>query len=76
MEQVFGEAEGEDVKEELEALEVFLKAEYGWHLGNEFLRRGMLELEDGEQVEMEMEEMDGEDERGEYAPVIVNLENP
>ena len=28
----------------------------------------MLELEDGEQVEMEMGELEGEDEKGEYAP--------
>lgn len=73
---VFGEAEGEDVKEEMEALEAFLKREYGWELGDEFVRRGMLELEDGEQVEMEVEEMEGEDERGEYAPVVVDLDNP
>ena len=74
--QVFGEAEGEGVKEEMEALEAFLKGEYGWQLGDGFVRRGMLELEDGEQVEMEMEEMDGEDERGEYAPLVVELETP
>ena len=73
---VFGVAEGEDVREEMEALEAFLKAEYGWELGDEFVRRGMLELEDGEQVQMETEEMDGEDERGEYAPVVVDLNNP
>jgi len=32
-------------------------------------------LEDGEVVEMEVEEMegDGEEERGEYAPVVVEL---
>lgn len=74
--QVFGEAEGEGVKEATEALEAFLKREYGWQLGDEFVRRGILELEDGEQVEMEVEEMDGEDERGEYAPVVVDLDNP
>ena len=72
---VFGEAEGEGVKEEMEALEAFLKREYGWELGDEYVRRGMLELEDGEQVEMDMEEMDVEDERGEYAPVVVELDN-
>ena len=73
---VFEAAEGGDVREEMEALEAFLKEGYGWELGDEFVRRGMLELEDGEQVEMEMEEMDGEDERGEYAPVVVDLDNP
>lgn len=72
---VFGEAEGEDVREEMEALEAFLKGEYGWELGDEFVRRGMLELEDGEQVEMEIEEMEGEDERGEYAPIVVDLDS-
>ncbi|KAK4695117.1 A1 cistron-splicing factor AAR2, partial [Lecanoromycetidae sp. Uapishka_2] len=73
--QVFGEGEGEDVKEEMEALEAFLKGEYGWELGDEFVRKGMVQLADGEMVEMETEEMEGEDERGEYAPVIVDLEN-
>ena len=71
--QVFGEGEGIDIKEEMEALENFLKSEYGWELGDEFVRKGMLELEDGEQVYAEMEEMEGEDERGEYAPVVVDL---
>ncbi len=73
---VFGDAEGEEVREEMETLEAFLKREYGWELGDEYVRRGMLELEDGEQVEMEMEEMDGEDERGEYAPIVVDLDDP
>lgn len=71
--QVFADDEGEEVRAEMEELEVFLKAEYGWELSDSFVRRGMLELEDGEQVEMEMEEMEGEDERGEYAPVVVEL---
>ena len=74
--QVFEDGEGEDVKEEMEALEGFLRREYGWELGDEFVRRGMLQLDDGEMVEMEMEEMEGEDERGEYAPVVVDLDNP
>ena len=74
--QIFGEGEGEDAKEEMEALDLFLKGEYRWELGDEFVRRGMLELDDGEIVEMETEEMEGEDERGEYAPVVVDLDNP
>ena len=73
--QVLGEGEGDDSKEELEALEAFLSKEYGWDLRNEFARKGMLELEDGEQVYTETDEMEGEDERGEYAPVVVELEN-
>lgn len=74
LEQVFNDDEGSEVKEELEELEAFLKAEYGWELSDSFVRRGILELEDGEQVEMEMNELEGEDERGEYAPVVVALE--
>lgn len=74
--QVFGDDYGSEVKKEMEALEAFLKAEYGWELGDEFVRRGLLELEDGEQVYLETNEMDGEDERGEYAPVVVDLDNP
>lgn len=71
--QVFGEVEGEEVKDEMEALEGWLKREYGWELSDSFVRRGLLELEDGEQVEMEMEDMEGEDETGDYAPVVVEL---
>ena len=74
--QVFGEGEGTEIKEQFEALNSFLKAEYGWELGDEFLRKGLLELEDGEQIYAETHEMEGEDERGEYAPVIVEMKNP
>jgi A1 cistron-splicing factor AAR2 len=73
LEQTFDEAQGERVREAMQELESFLKAEYGWELSDSFVRRGLLELEDGEQVEMEMDELLGEDERGEYAPVVVDL---
>ena len=72
--EIFGEDEGEDLRREMGALEAFLKTEYGWELGNEFVRKGILELEDGEQVYAETNEMEGEDERGEYAPVVVELD--
>ena len=71
--QVFGADEGEDVKEEMEALEVVLKKMYGWELGDDFVRKGMMQLEDGEMVEMEVSDMHGEDEDGDYAPVVVDL---
>lgn len=61
------------VRDELEELEDFLRTQYGWELSDSYVRRGMLELEDGEQVEMEISDLEGEDERGEYAPVIVDL---
>jgi A1 cistron-splicing factor AAR2 len=54
-------------------LEAFVRAEFGWELSDSYVRRGMLQLEDGEEVEMEVDELQGEDERGEYAPVIVTL---
>lgn len=71
--QVFKEGEGKGIKGKMATLEGFLKSDYGWELNDDFVRRGMLELEDGEQVEMEMDEMEAEDERGEYAPIVVDL---
>ena len=62
----------ENAKEEMAKLENTLRKMYGWTLNDEFLRSGMLELEDGELVEMEVNGMYGEDE--EYAPVIVDVE--
>ncbi|WEW59094.1 hypothetical protein PRK78_004563 [Emydomyces testavorans] len=62
------------VKEELTHLENWVKREYGWELSRaSIVRRGMLELEDGEQVELEVNGAEEEDETGEYAPVIVDL---
>ncbi|KAF2432799.1 hypothetical protein EJ08DRAFT_658795 [Tothia fuscella] len=65
--------EKEDVEAELEELERYLSVEHGWRLDNDFLRKGMLELEDGEQVEMEVLGFEEEDESGEYAPTVVDL---
>ncbi|KAK8195077.1 A1 cistron-splicing factor [Phyllosticta capitalensis] len=62
-----------DVMDELDELEEFLKSEYGWQLDDAFVRRGMLELEDGEQVEMDVAGYDEDDETGEYAPMMVEL---
>ena len=73
--QLFAEPEGEDVKEEMDQLEDTLKRMYGWELGDEIVRRGMLELEDGEMVDMEVNGLDRDDETGEYAPVIVDMNN-
>ncbi|OMP81837.1 hypothetical protein BK809_0006146 [Diplodia seriata] len=63
-----------DVLDELDELEDFLKGEYGWQLDDSFVRRGMLELEDGEQVEMDVgTRFDEDDEAGEFAPMVVEL---
>ncbi|MCJ1410015.1 hypothetical protein MMC19_004100 [Ptychographa xylographoides] len=71
--EVYTETEGDRVKEAMEEVEEWVRREWKWELGDSWLRRGIVELEDGEQVEVEMAEMEGEDERGEYAPVIVEL---
>ncbi|KAH0535983.1 hypothetical protein FGG08_007120 [Glutinoglossum americanum] len=65
------ENEGSGVRDEFGILEAYAQREFGWELNDSFVRKGVLELEDGEQVEMELNELEGEDERGEYAPVIV-----
>lgn len=63
------------VKAEFIKLEKWVKEEYGWELAKEStVRRGMVELEDGEQVELEVNGAEEEDETGDYAPVIVDLE--
>ncbi|KAK2879323.1 hypothetical protein FQN49_000986 [Arthroderma sp. PD_2] len=62
------------VKAKFTKLETWVKDEYGWELAKEStVRRGMLELEDGEQVELEINGAEEEDETGDYAPVIVDL---
>lgn len=63
----------EDVLDELEDLEEFIKDEFGWELQRDFVRNGILELEDGERVEMDVGGDDEADELGEYAPTVVEL---
>ncbi|KAL1968574.1 hypothetical protein VTN77DRAFT_1784 [Rasamsonia byssochlamydoides] len=65
---------GSIVQAEMDALEKWVRVEFKWELRKEaIMRRGMLRLEDGEQVEMELSGADEEDETGEYAPVVVDL---
>lgn len=73
VEDVFGLEDGKDLKAELKKVEDDLRDEYGWEGGKNIVRRGMLELEDGERVDMDMNGADEEDETGEYAPVVVDL---
>ncbi|KAK2765178.1 hypothetical protein FQN54_008877 [Arachnomyces sp. PD_36] len=66
--------ESSRVNKELEELQQWVKSQYGWELRRgAIVRRGMLELEDGEQVEMEVNDAESYDETGEYAPVVVDL---
>jgi A1 cistron-splicing factor AAR2 len=73
VEEVFGSTSGEGLKAELKQLEDGLRDEYGWESRKDMLKRGLLELEDGERVDMDMNGADEEDETGEYAPVVVDL---
>lgn len=56
-----------------ERLEAWLW-KWGWDLRGNYVRAGKIQLEDGEYVDAEMGELEGEDERGEYAPVVVELD--
>ncbi|PGG99613.1 hypothetical protein AJ79_08473 [Helicocarpus griseus UAMH5409] len=63
-----------DVKRELGLLEEWVQREYGWELRRGMtVRRGMVDLEDGERVELEVAGAEEEDESGDYAPVVVDL---
>ncbi|KAF2086672.1 hypothetical protein K490DRAFT_57585 [Saccharata proteae CBS 121410] len=72
LDDVSGKAKA-DIVDELDELEEYLKDEYGWQLDDSFVRRGMLELEDGERVEMDVSGYEEDDESGEYAPMVVEL---
>ncbi|KIW91578.1 uncharacterized protein Z519_07545 [Cladophialophora bantiana CBS 173.52] len=61
----------ESLKREVDVLQRLFEEKYGWQSERDILRRGMLELEDGERVEVTMPGVDEDEETGEYAPVIV-----
>ena len=62
---------GSELRGQMEAFERFVMERYGWDSGRDVLRRGVVELEDGESVEVSLDGADEDDERGEYAPVVV-----
>lgn len=64
--------EKSDLRRELVEFENYMRDAYGWENQKDILRKGMLELEDGEMVEVTMDGLDEEEEIGEYAPVIVD----
>lgn len=66
-----GAEKGKQLKEALAELERWLREHYGWEDEGNLLRRGMVQLEDGEMVELRMVGADEEDETGEYAPTVV-----
>ncbi|KAL4871894.1 AAR2 protein-domain-containing protein [Aspergillus spectabilis] len=69
--EILEDAEGPSpVRVEFERLEGWVKSEYDWELNRDaVLRKGMVQLEDGEEVELEMIQ----DEEDDYAPVVVDL---
>jgi A1 cistron-splicing factor AAR2 len=65
--------EQSDVGKAFEALESWLW-KWGWDLRGNYLRSGKIQLEDGEFVDAELKDFEDEDERGEFAPVVVDLD--
>ncbi|KAK3076890.1 hypothetical protein LTS18_011725, partial [Coniosporium uncinatum] len=63
----------QEVVDELDELQEYLKERHGWEVEGDFVRRGMVQLEDGEQVELEVGGWDEEEEEGDWAPVVVEL---
>ncbi|KAI1061653.1 hypothetical protein LB507_010698 [Fusarium sp. FIESC RH6] len=55
-------------------LEAVATGTLDWDLRGDYLRRGNVMMEDGEEVELEDADMAAEDERGEWAPEIVDLD--
>ncbi|QSZ36040.1 hypothetical protein DSL72_007164 [Monilinia vaccinii-corymbosi] len=65
--------EQEEVGSAFEAFESWLW-KWGWDLRGNYLRSGKFQLEDGEMIDAELKDFEDEDERGEYAPMIVDLD--
>ncbi|KAK7751316.1 hypothetical protein SLS62_006722 [Diatrype stigma] len=64
-----------EVGQAFAALEAWLRRRRGWDLrADSYLRSGDVMLEDGEVVQAEREDFEDEDERGEFAPVVVGLD--
>lgn len=49
-------------------------SQLGWDIRTEYLRKGKLRLEDGEELELDLSDLEDEDERGEWAPKIIELD--
>lgn len=56
-----------------EALESWLW-KWDWDLRGNYVRSGRIQLEDGEFVDAELQDFEAEDERGEFAPVVVDVD--
>ncbi|KAL2112132.1 hypothetical protein VUR80DRAFT_8500 [Thermomyces stellatus] len=47
---------------------------FGWDVRGDYVRKGKVMLEDGEEVELETDELEAEDERGEFAATVVETD--
>jgi len=63
----------QEVVDEMDELQEYLKERHGWEVEGDFVRRGIVQLEDGEEVELEVGGWDEEEEEGDWAPVVVEL---
>jgi A1 cistron-splicing factor AAR2 len=64
---------GRQLRKRMEEFEEKMRDEFDWQEKGSVVRRGMLEMEDGERVEVAMDGADEDEEKGEYAPVVVEM---
>ncbi|KAL6894690.1 AAR2 domain-containing protein [Trichoderma evansii] len=79
LEEVLESLDNEATIDQIKVGNAFAKVEaevvgLGWDLYGDYLRKGKIMMEDGEEVELEMAELQAEDERGEWAPEVVELD--
>ena len=64
---------GSNLRGQTEEFEGFMMERYGWESRRDVLRRGVVELEDGERLNFSLDGADEDDEKGEYAPLVVEI---
>ncbi|ETN42628.1 uncharacterized protein HMPREF1541_01785 [Cyphellophora europaea CBS 101466] len=62
---------GSKLEQELQSLEEVMRERYGWEVEKTVLKRGMVQLEDGEMLEVSLTGADEDEEKGDWAPVVV-----
>jgi A1 cistron-splicing factor AAR2 len=62
---------GGELHKELERFEKMINEQFGWESGRDWARRGTVQLEDGEMVEVSLDDADEDEEVGDWAPAIV-----
>lgn len=62
------------LQESFSDLEAWIKQHLGWDLSSDYVRSGTVMLEDGEMVEAELSDFEDEDERGDFAATVVELD--